>query len=125
MYLTMNRQIVLDGTATRGISASQRAVRINKSPLRAAAIVKGRQRLVKVLENRNPGFRPLSVLRLAAGMSQIELAQSMGMKQPNIARLEKNPGDPSLSTLKRLAAALGVEIGHVIAAVDATNKAGA
>ena len=45
------------------------------------------------------------------------------MKQPNIARLEKKPGDPSLSTLQKLAAVLGVDIREVIAAVEATNKA--
>ena len=44
------------------------------------------------------------------------------MKQPNIARLEKTPGDPSLSTLQKLANVLGVDIGQVIAAVEATNK---
>lgn len=125
LYFSMNCPVALDETAVRGMSASERAVRISKSPSRAAAIVKGRQRLAKVLENRNPGFRPLSALRLAAGMSQSELATLMGMKQPNIARLEKSPGDPSLSTLKRLAGALGVEIGQVIAAVDVTNEAGA
>jgi predicted transcriptional regulator len=49
----------------------------------------------------------------------------MEMKQPNIARLEKKPGDPSLSTLKKLAVALGVDIREVIAAVEVTNTAGA
>lgn len=125
MFVTMDCNVILDKTVVRAISADERAARMKKNPLRAAAIVKGRQRLAKVLESRNPGFRPLSALRLAAGMSQIELATRMGMKQPNIARLEKSPGDPSLSTLKRLAGALGVEIGQVIAAVDATNEAGA
>ncbi len=91
--------------------------------MRAEAIVKGRQRLAKVADHLNPGFRPLSALRLAAGLSQSGLAEMMDMKQPNIARLEKKPGDPSLSTLKKLAAVLGVDIAEVIAAVEAANKA--
>ncbi|MCQ1551063.1 MAG: hypothetical protein NOF05_20140 [Candidatus Accumulibacter phosphatis] len=34
------------------------------------------------------------------------------MKQPNIARLEKKPGDPSLSTLRKPANVLGVDRGR-------------
>lgn len=104
---------------------ADRSARIKSNPLRAAAIVEGRQRLAQVAESRNPGFRPLASLRLASGLSQTELAAKMEIKQPNMARLEKNPGDPSLSTLQKLAIVLGVDIGEVIAAVEATNKAGA
>jgi len=118
----MDRHVVAEGIAKRGLSASDRSARIKNNPLRAAAIVKGRQRLAKVAEQLNPGFRPLSTLRLASGFSQAELAEKMNMKQPKVARLEKNPGDPSLSTLQKLANVLGVEIGQVIAAVEATNK---
>lgn len=86
----MDRHVVAEGIAKRGLSASDRSARIKNNPLRAAAIVKGRQRLAKVAEQLNPGFRPLSTLRLASGFSQAELAEKMNMKQPNIARLEKS-----------------------------------
>jgi DNA-binding XRE family transcriptional regulator len=119
----MNRHVVDDSSAVRGISANERRASIKNNPLRAAAIVKGRQRLAKVAGQLNPAFRPLSALRLAAGLSQAELAEKMEMVQPNIARLEKRPGDPSLSTLQKLAIVLGVDIREVIAAVEATNKA--
>ena len=122
VFIAMDRHVVAEGVAKRGLSASDRSARIKNNPLRAAAIVKGRQRLAKVAEQLNPGFRPLSTLRLASGFSQAELAEKMNMKQPNIARLEKSPGDPSLSTLQKLANVLGVDIGEVIAAVEATNK---
>lgn len=121
----MNRHVAGDSSPKRGISAAERGTRILNNPLRAAAIVKGRQRLAKVAHHLNPGFRPLSALRLAAGLSQSELAEKMDMKQPNIARFEKKPGDPSLSTLQKLATVLGVDIGEIIAAVEATNEAGA
>lgn len=123
VYIAMNRHVVGDNGSKRGISATDRGARVRSNVLRAAAIVKGRQRLAKVADQRNPGFRPLSTLRLAAGLSQAELADKMDMKQPNIARLEKKPGDPSLSTLQKLAAVLGVDIREVIAAVEVTNKA--
>ena len=123
LYIAMNQHVVGGNGPKRGISATDRGARVGSNALRAAAIVKGRQRLAKVADQRNPGFRPLSTLRLAAGLSQSELADKMDMKQPNIARLEKKPGDPSLSTLQKLAAVLGVDIREVIAAVEATNKA--
>lgn len=119
----MNRHVIRNSEPGRGISATDRSARIRSNPLRTAAIVKGRQRLAKVADHINPGFRPLSTLRLAAGLSQAELADKMGMKQPNIARLEKKPGDPSLSTLQKLATVLGVDIGEVVAAIEATNQA--
>ena len=123
VFIAMNRHVAGDTLPKRGISATERSARIRNNPLRAAAIVKGRQRLAQIADHLNPGFRPLSALRLAAGLSQSELAEKLDMKQPNIARLEKKPGDPSLSTLKKLATVLGVDIGEVIAAVEAANKA--
>jgi len=123
IYLVLGHRLTPERTAQRGVSPRERAARIAANPSRAAAIVKGRQRLAQVTKNRNPEWQSLSTLRLAAGLSQAELASMTDMKQPNIARLEKNPGDPSLSTLRKLAVALGVEITQVIAAVDAINKA--
>lgn len=123
VYIAMDRHIGRENIVKRGIAAVERDARIRNNPLRAAAIIKGRQRLGKVAEHLNPGFRPLAALRLASGLSQAELGEKMNMKQPNIARLEKTPGDPSLSTLQKLAEVLGVNIGEVIAAVESTNKA--
>jgi ribosome-binding protein aMBF1 (putative translation factor) len=91
----------------------------------SAAISKGRRRLAEIHEQVSQGFRPLSSLRLAAGLSQTELAVRMEMTQSSIARFEKKPGDLSFSTLQKLVVALGVDICEVIAAVDATNTAGA
>lgn len=59
----MNRHVSSDSAPVRGISATERSARIRNNPLRAAAIVKGRQRLAKVAEQLTPGLRPLSALR--------------------------------------------------------------
>ena len=91
----------------------------------SAAIAKGRRLLAEIHEQLNPNFRPLSSLRLAAGLPQTELAVRVEMTQSSIARLEKKPGDLSFSTLQKLVVALGVDICEVIAAVDATNAEGA
>ena len=52
----------------------------------------------------------LRALREAQHLSQSELARRMGSTQPAIARLEAGRVAPSLDTLDRAAAALGVEL---------------
>ncbi|MGH8775077.1 MAG: helix-turn-helix transcriptional regulator [Jiangellaceae bacterium] len=47
--------------------------------------------------------------RTEHGLSQSALARKLGMQQPAIARLEAGDHEPSLATLVRLAAGLGVE----------------
>ena len=47
--------------------------------------------------------------RTAHGLSQAALARMLGMHQPAIARLEAGDHEPSLATLSRLAAKLGIE----------------
>ncbi len=121
VYIVMSRQPSKAQTA-RGLSLADRAERIRGNPARAAAVQAGRQRLARVVSHFNPTGKPLSTLRLEAGLSQSELAARMDMQQPNIARLEKKPGDPSMTTLKRLAAALGVTVDAVVAAVDVSNQ---
>jgi transcriptional regulator with XRE-family HTH domain len=51
----------------------------------------------------------LSELRLAAGKSQRELAEVLGMKQPSLSKLESQD-DMQVSTLKKIVEALG---GHL------------
>jgi ribosome-binding protein aMBF1 (putative translation factor) len=45
--------------------------------------------------------------RAAHGLSQAALAEKLGMRQPNVARLESGDHEPSLSTLARLSEVLG------------------
>jgi transcriptional regulator with XRE-family HTH domain len=50
-------------------------------------------------------------LKYRAGhrLSQTGLARMLGMRQPNIARLESGEHEPTISTLMRLSAALGLD----------------
>jgi DNA-binding XRE family transcriptional regulator len=57
----------------------------------------------------------LRALRLAAGLTQAELARRTGIHRPNIARVEAGRHTPSLETLARLAAAIGVPTTRVLA----------
>lgn len=52
----------------------------------------------------------LNMLRDELNISQTELANMMGVKQPSIARMEQADNDPRLSTLKRYVTALGGEL---------------
>ncbi len=47
--------------------------------------------------------------RVSHGLSQAELGRKLGMRQPHVARLESGEHEPSLSTLARLSAALGLD----------------
>ena len=49
----------------------------------------------------------LACLRIESGLTQAELADLAGTKQPTIARLEGGKVDPHLSSLRRLAGAMG------------------
>lgn len=52
----------------------------------------------------------LAKIREELKLSQTELAQSLGISQPSIAKLENVDNDPKLSTLKRYIKALGGEL---------------
>ena len=52
----------------------------------------------------------LDKIREELNLSQTELAQSLGISQPSIAKLENVDNDPKLSTLKRYIKALGGEL---------------
>ena len=51
----------------------------------------------------------LSEIRQAAGLTQAELAEALGIKQPSLSRLESQH-DMQISTLERLIHALGGEL---------------
>jgi DNA-binding XRE family transcriptional regulator len=56
----------------------------------------------------------LRELRLAAGLTQAELARRTGIHRPNIARVEAGRHTPSLETLARIANAIGVSTTYVL-----------
>lgn len=58
--------------------------------------------------------RRLRELRLAAGLTQAELARRTGIHRPNIARVEAGRHTPSLETLARLAQAIGISTTRVL-----------
>jgi DNA-binding XRE family transcriptional regulator len=67
-------------------------------------------------------------LRISAGVTQDDIAKKAGIARPNVSRLESGKHTPSLSTLQKLADALGVPLAQVIehdaVNVDQTESAG-
>ena len=47
--------------------------------------------------------------RVRRGLSQAQLGRMLGMRQPHVARLESGDHEPSVTTLARLADALGLD----------------
>ena len=56
-----------------------------------------------------PGYQ-IARLRILRGLTQTQLAELVGTHQPSIARLENGSSVPSLSFLRKVAAALDAKI---------------
>jgi transcriptional regulator with XRE-family HTH domain len=60
-------------------------------------------------EELEPGYQ-VARLRILRGLTQKQLAEMVGTRQPSIARLENGTSIPSLSFLQRIATAMHVKI---------------
>jgi len=60
-------------------------------------------------EKLEPGYQ-VARLRMLRGLTQAQLAEMVGTRQPSIARLENGSSTPSLSFLSKIAEALGAKI---------------
>ncbi len=64
---------------------------------------------VTASEELEPGYQ-VARLRMLRGLTQAQLAEMVGTRQPSIARLENGTTAPSLSFLTKIAEALGAKI---------------
>jgi len=60
-------------------------------------------------ESLEPGYQ-VARLRMQRGLTQTQLAELVGTRQPSIARLENGTSAPSLTFLNKIAAALEAKI---------------
>lgn len=67
------------------------------------------QDFLAAAEELEPGYQ-VARLRMLRGLTQAQLAEMVGTRQPSIARLENGNSTPSLSFLKRIAEALDAKI---------------
>jgi transcriptional regulator with XRE-family HTH domain len=69
------------------------------------------------------GESPLARLRVAAGLSQTELAERLGtISEPGVHRWETGRTRPSVDILPRLASTLGVSIESLVLAIVETPR---
>lgn len=127
VYMMLNQpaQVAPVALARRGVSAERRAARIAASSQRTEGIRHGRTRLAASLIAANEGKVFLTTLRLAAGLSQSELGRLIDMKQPNVARMEKKPGELGMTVIEKLAEAFSTSSDAIIKAARNTNQASA
>lgn len=62
-----------------------------------------------VAEELEPGYQ-IARLRILRGLTQAQLAEMVGTRQPSIARLENGSSVPRLSFLQKVATALGARV---------------
>jgi len=64
---------------------------------------------ISAAQELEPGYQ-VARLRMLRGLTQAQLAEMVGTRQPSIARLENGSSAPSLSFLNKIAAALNAKI---------------
>jgi len=69
-------------------------------------------------ERASAGAR-LRRMRESLGLSQEEVARRSGVPQESLSRIENGHRDPRLDTLRKLAAALGMDVPALLAAIAA------
>jgi len=106
--------ITLDPSATKAtlVLESGAVCQLTVASLHASASLTNERGDVAI-DGERLGAR-LRELRLAAGLTQAELARRTGIHRPNIARVEAGRHTPSLETLARIANAIGVSTTHVL-----------
>ena len=69
----------------------------------------------------NPAAKAVAAARAISGLSQKQLAQMTGIDQSDISKIERGTANPSVSTLERIAKALGgkLTISISVPSVDA------
>ena len=59
------------------------------------------------------GDSPIKAWREHLMLTQTELAERMGVSQPSLAKLESPAANPRKNTLKKVAQAMGIELGQL------------
>ena len=60
----------------------------------------------------------LKRLRILSALTQAELAQKAGLTPAAVARIERNEAEPRMTTLRKLAEALGIEPHELVKGED-------
>jgi ribosome-binding protein aMBF1 (putative translation factor) len=94
--------------------------RAEKDERKKKALGRARQRLAE--RSYSGAARSIAWLRLKRGMSQSDLAAAMKTSQPHVARIESGSEDVRISTVEKLAAALGVSLIDVFSVLSSKQR---
>jgi transcriptional regulator with XRE-family HTH domain len=72
------------------------------------------ERADALIESHNNLLRDLIKMRTLHNLSQESVAERMGVTQPTVAAFERYDANPTLSTIRRYALAVGAEIAHTV-----------
>lgn len=91
---------------------------VERDPRRAEAIARARQKLATSCFKE----RTLSAIRLEKGLSQAQLARRIDTSQSRLSRIEAGLDDPRLSTVRKLAEALGESVSSISDAIGRASR---
>lgn len=64
----------------------------------------------EALEPEYQVVKAMITARIESGLTQKQLSEKTGINQSNLSRIERGEGNPSVSTLNRIAAAMGKKL---------------
>jgi transcriptional regulator with XRE-family HTH domain len=102
---------------SQGISVQEHIAKIEANPKRAAALQRARERLGRTMINKNNNKANLVALRLSTGLSQIHLANKLGVQQADVHFME-HTGNIDAQLMKDLAEILNVSETQIIEAAQ-------
>ena len=89
------------------VSLESLLAEFESDPAMSEEMAQARRQLAVTMYQDEP--ETLSALRLAAGLSQVQLAKLVETSQPHIARIERGTTDPGTEMIARIAKALNVD----------------
>lgn len=107
-------------TIPNAIDIDDLVAELEQTDQAAEAVAKGRQWVAKSFYSNAPSS--IALLRLRKGWSQSELAKRASTSQSYIARMELGNVDPQVSTVKKLARALGVPLATAMEAISPEDE---
>jgi len=120
-FVTVEMAAAVAHNPYHGSSIADVIAKREQNPRRAAALVRARKKFSEYIKD--DSAVSLAQLRLSKGMSQQNLADAMGVKQPYIARIERGEDDIKVSTVMSLAKALGESPATVFQILEASREA--
>jgi len=113
--VTLDMALVSRRQTRHGVAIDTLIAERERDTKKAAALARARRKHAANLED-DPALS-LTRLRLAKGWSQTQLAHAIGTQQPYIARIERGDDDLKMSTMEKIAQALGVPASDIFQAV--------